>query len=139
MWTCSLCDRTFRQQNQHHYCGDRTIGHFLNGRSEKALALFDQLIEKISDIGPVKLHATKSMLVISADVGFAYVIQMGKEFIDVVLPFETPYEDNLCFRKIGKVPGSNDFNHHLRIMSADDFNAEVCSYLAKAYANGKAV
>ncbi|WP_162618694.1 hypothetical protein [Pedobacter yulinensis] len=42
-----------------------------------------------------------------------------------------------CFRKIAQVPGTSDYNHHLRLLSADDLNEEVRTYLQKAYANGK--
>ena len=139
MWTCNLCKRTFKYTNQTHYCGDQTAGNFLAGKTEVALNLFDQLIAKFEEIGPVKLYATKSMIVIAADIRFAYVINLGKNFVDVVLPFKTLYEDNLCFRKIVPVPGGDDYNHHLRLMFPDDLNEEVFSYLKKAYANGKAL
>ena len=137
MWTCSFCNRSFNLQNQHHYCGDETVAHFLRGKSETALILFDQLISSFEEIGPIKLHATKSMIVISSNKGFAYITQFGKNFMDVVMPFKELYEDNLCFRKMVLVPGSDDYNHHLRLMHTNDVNEEVIYYLKKAYANGK--
>lgn len=139
MWTCPLCSRPFKQTNQQHYCGDRTVGDFLKGKSDVSLALFDQLLVKLAEIGPIQLHATKSMIVLSAVTRFAFVINLGRNFVDIVLPFSEPYYDNLCFRKIGQVPGSNQYNHHLRIMFAEDLNEEVLGYLQKAYANGKNV
>lgn len=137
MWTCSLCNRSFKNTDQQHYCSDKTVGDFLAGKTETALQLFEHLISRLEEIGPIRLHATKSMLIISADVGFAYVIALGKNFVDLVLPFKKHFEDNLCFRKIALVPGSNDYNHHLRLMLPEDINEEVLSYLKKAYANGK--
>ncbi|RZL66719.1 MAG: hypothetical protein EOO93_05150 [Pedobacter sp.] len=107
------------------------------GKTETALQLFDCLIAKLEEIGPIKLHATKSMIVISADVKFAYIITLGKTFIDIVLPFKEPFDDNFCFRKIGLVPGTNHYNHHLRLMLPEDMNEEVFDYLKKAYAEGK--
>lgn len=77
------------------------------------------------------------MIAIASDHRFAYIISFGKTFVDVVLPFKEPFEENLCFRKIALVPGSKDYNHHLRIMYPDDINEEVFGYLQKAYANGK--
>lgn len=137
MWTCVLCNRSFKKNNQIHYCSDQTVGNFLAGKTETAINLFDHLIARFEEIGAIKLHATKSMIVISADIRFAYIIALGKNFVDVVLPFKEPFDDNLCFRKIGLVPGTNDYNHHLRIMFTDDINEEVFDYLKKAYANGK--
>jgi hypothetical protein len=139
MWICSSCNRAFKHNNQAHYCGDKTIGDFLAGKSEFSLSLFDALIAQFNEIGPIQFYATKSMIVIAATVRFAYIINIGKNFVDLVLPFKIAYEDNLCFRKIALVPGSDDYNHHLRLMFVEDLNEEVISYLKKAYDNGKAI
>lgn len=123
--------------NQKPFYSDRSIQSFLSGKSETSIILFEKLVDSFERIGPIQLYATKSMIVISADSGFAYIIAMGKTFLDVVLPFKEPFEDNLCFRKIVLVPETNDYNHHLRIMLPEDLNEEVLGYLKKAYANGK--
>ena len=44
------------------------------------------------------------MISFSATKGFAYVIQLGKNFVDVVFPLKQAYTDNLCFSKIKPVP-----------------------------------
>lgn len=137
MWTCTSCNRSFEKSNQIHSCKDQSVDDFLLGKSNLAIDLFELLISNFEQIGAIKIHATKSMIVISADKGFAYVINLGKNFVDVVFPFNESYEDNLCFRKIALVPGTNDYNHHLRIMYAEDFNDEVLAYMKKAYAKGK--
>ncbi|MBY0542438.1 MAG: hypothetical protein K2P75_03480 [Sphingobacteriaceae bacterium] len=137
MWTCTFCNRSFEKVNQTHSCKDQSVDDFLLGKPDYAINLFDLLISKFEEIGPIKIHATKSMVVISADKGFAYVINLGKNFLDIVLPFNERFEDNLCFRKIALVPGTNDYNHHLRIMYQEDFNEEVFDYMQKAYDKGK--
>ncbi|WP_293786406.1 hypothetical protein [uncultured Pedobacter sp.] len=53
---------------------------------------------------------------------------MGKNFVHVVIPFDQPYEYNLCFTKIVQVPGTNQFNHHLRIFFEEDINNEVKTF-----------
>lgn len=139
MYTCPQCLRSFKQTNQKHFCANKSVGNFIAGKTETSLALFDKFTAKLQEIGPIKIHATKSMLVISSHLAFAYVITLGKAFVDVVLPFNEANTDNYCFRKIGQIPGTNTFNHHLRLMYAADLNDEVCYYLRKAYANGKNV
>lgn len=116
---------------------DKATADFLQNKSATSIALFRQLTATLLKIGNVEYHAGKTMIAFSGRINFAYVIQMGKDFIDVVLPFKQPYEDNLCFRKIKAVPGSDDYNHHLRIYHPDDLNEEVISYLKIAYENGK--
>ncbi|RQO71647.1 hypothetical protein DBR43_10370 [Pedobacter sp. KBW06] len=116
---------------------DKAIADFLQNKSAASIALFEALVAAFKEIGPVEFHAAKTMIAFSAKINFAYVIQMGKDFIDIVLPFKQPYEDNLCFRKIKAVPGSDDYNHHLRIYLPEDLNEEVLSYLRMAYEKGK--
>ncbi|SHH06676.1 DUF5655 domain-containing protein [Pedobacter caeni] len=116
---------------------DQKTADFLQNKSAASIALFDHLIMTFKSIGDVEYHAAKTMIAFSNRINFAYVIQMGKDFIDIVLPFKQPYEDNLCFRKIKPVPGSDDYNHHLRIYHMEDLNEEVTGYLKMAYENGK--
>ena len=109
------------------------LREFLRSKPDTALNLFDGLLAVVAQYGEISVHPAKSMIAIASTRKFAYVIQFGKTFIDVVLPFKTAYADNLCFRKIKPVPRSDDFNHHLRICSAEDFNEEVTGYLKLAY------
>lgn len=137
MWTCNNCNLDFKNTYQKHNCGAQTVENFLFGKTNYTLTLFEHLVAKFEEIGPISLHATRSMIVFKKDKGFAYVVNLGKNFVDVVLPFKEPYEDNLCFRKIALVSGSSDYNHHLRIIMPEDINEEVFDYMKKAYANGK--
>ncbi len=115
---------------------DQTIKEFFLKKSAHSIALFEELNTAFQQIGDVKFHATKTMIAFSSRINFAYIIQMGKDFIDVVFPFKQVYEDNLCFRKIKQVPGSDDYNHHIRIYAKEDLNEEVRFYMKKAYENG---
>ncbi|ETZ20453.1 DUF5655 domain-containing protein [Pedobacter sp. V48] len=109
---------------------------FLQGKSSSSIELFNHFVSCYQQLGEVKFHATKTMIAFSSRINFAYVIQFSKNFIDVVFPFKQPYEDNMCFRKIKLVPGSDDYNHHLRIYYKEDINDEVLMYMSMAYKNG---
>jgi hypothetical protein len=50
-----------------------------------------------------------------------------------VFPFKQEYHDNLCFKKVGQIPGQNQFNHHFRMLAVEDLNEEVISFMQKAY------
>lgn len=105
---------------------------FLNGKTEYTLGLFRFFIEQLAEMSEVNLRATKSMIVIKSKTPFAYLTQLGKNFIHVVIPFDQPHENNLCFTKIAKVPGTEQFNHHLRIYFKEDINEEVKTFLKMA-------
>ena len=137
MWTCPLCNQDFINNNQVHSCHDKELSDFLNGKTLYTIDLFNHFVTTYQHIGEVKLHATKSMISVGTSVRFAYVIQLGKNFIDVVFPFIQAYPDNLCFNKIKPVPGSTDFNHHFRMYFKDDLNDEVKKYMKMAFETGR--
>ncbi len=111
---------------------EKHLSDFLNGKTEYTLGLFRFFIDQLGEFGMIKLSPTKSMIAIESKTQFAYITQLGKNFIHVVIPFDQPYEDNLCFTKIAQVPGTNQFNHHLRIFFTEDINNEVKAFLRLA-------
>jgi len=136
MWTCPLCDQQFKNNNQLHSCNDKTLNHFLKGKSDFVVSLFWHFVDRFQSVGEVTIHPTKSMIAIAANTRIAYVTRIGKDFIDVTFPFKQPYNDNLCFHKIAKVPGQQQFNHHFRMYSNEDINEEVISYMKLAFNKG---
>jgi hypothetical protein len=118
---------------------DQPVSDFLKGKSDASTYLFYHFMQCYIEIGEIKPQATKTMIALKADKSFAYIIKLGKDFIDVVFPFKTFFSDNLCFHKIARVPGTDDYNHHLRIYNIDDVNDEVKQYMKLAYLNGKTV
>ena len=137
MWMCPLCERKFVNTNQVHSCGDKGLDDFLHGKSEATLELFHHFITTYRKIGKITLAPAKSMIGIVVKTRIAYVIALGKNFVDVVFPFDRPHDDNLCFRKIAQVPGSQQFNHHLRIIRKEDVNEEVRKFMKLAYKAGE--
>jgi hypothetical protein len=117
---------------------EKTLDDFLNGKSPHTLALFDHFVEGYKQIGKVTLHPAKTMIGIATSrKRIAYIIQLGKDFIHVVFPFEKPYPDNLCFQKIAQVPGDvKQFNHHFRMYAKEDVNKEVLRFMKLAYQLG---
>jgi hypothetical protein len=83
------------------------------------------------------VHPAKTMIGIATPrKRICYVTQVGKDFIHVVFPFEVTYPDNLCFQKIAQVPGQQQYNHHFRMHSKEDLNAEVKKFMKLAYTEG---
>jgi hypothetical protein len=118
--------------------GEKSLEDFLDGKSPQTLALFDHFIAEYRKLGKITIHPAKSMIGIATQrKRVAYITQLGKNFIHVVFPFESPYRDNLCFQKIVQVPGDDkQYNHHLRILAKEDVNAEVKKFMKLAYTLG---
>jgi hypothetical protein len=117
---------------------DKTLEDFLNGKSAHTIALFKHFVDQYKRIGNVTIHPAKTMIGIATPrKRIAYVIQLGKDFIHVVFPFEKPHNGNLCFQKIAQVPGvAKQFNHHFRMLRKEDINKEVLGFMALAYREG---
>ena len=114
---------------------DKELSAFLQGKSEHTLALFHHFIEQYKSIGTIEVLPAKTMIGISnGNKRVAYITQLGKNFIHVVFPFKTAYEDNLCFQKIAQVPGdTRQFNHHFRMLLTEDVNPEVKKFMKMAF------
>lgn len=137
MWTCPLCDQQFKNNNQSHSCNDKTLNDFLKNKPEVTVSLFWHFVDRFQSVGTITIHPTKSMIAIGATTRIAYITRIGKDFIDVTFPFKQAYNDNLCFHKIAKVPGQQQFNHHFRMYRSEDVNKEVLSYMKLAFKGGQ--
>jgi hypothetical protein len=112
------------------------LDQFITGKSVAAVALLDYFIAEFQSIGEITIHPTKTMIgIANKHKRIAYVVQIGKAFIEVIFMFKRPYQNNMCFRKIPQVPGQQQFNHHFRMQSVDDINEEILYYMRLAYYN----
>lgn len=136
MWTCPDCDQNFMHKNQYHSCNDRTVDSFFIGKSEYIIELFRYFIVEFQNINGFVLHPAKSRIAFAAKIRFGYIARVGKDYIDVALTFNKPYFDNLCFYRIGEVPGGKIFQHYLRLKHKDDINDEVRKFMRMALQAG---
>ncbi|MCZ4223095.1 DUF5655 domain-containing protein [Pedobacter rhodius] len=111
---------------------ENDLSGFLNGKTEYTIELFRFFIDEFSRLSDVNIRPLKSMISIEGKHNYVYITQLGKNFIHVVFHFNKPFEDNLCFSKIAQVPGTHQYNHHLRIYYKDDVNEEVKSFMKMA-------
>src|SRR5580693_9487223 len=66
MWICPLCNSEFVNTNQVHSCNDKTLGDFLNGKSDCTVGLFYHLVNEFQRIGGITVHPAKSMIAFAA-------------------------------------------------------------------------
>jgi hypothetical protein len=111
------------------------LNRFLFGKPAYAVMLFSHFIEEFKRIGPITVHASKTMIgITNSCVKIAYVSQLSKDFIHVVFHFRQPYHDNLCFQKIIKWPGDDvRYTHHFRMFYKEDVNDEVRAFMRLAF------
>lgn len=136
MWTCPACHQQFVNQNCLHSCNEKSLADFLTGKSEQTIALFDYLIDQMRTIGEFVLHPAKHRIAFASKIRFGYIQRLGKNYIDVVFQFREAYEDNFCFFRIARVPGTSIYNHYCRICRKEDINNEVRDFMKKAFEIG---
>jgi hypothetical protein len=115
-----------------------TIEDHLDGKSPQTRQLFFHFLAEFEKAGKITVHPAKTMIGIATPrKRIAYITQLGKNYIHVVFMFQAPHHNNLCFQKIAQVPGEDkQFNHHFRMLSKDDVNAEVRKFMELACAEG---
>ena len=133
MWTYPKCSQQFVNRNHPHSCNERTVEDFLEGKSEHTVDLFHHFINEYRKICDMKLHPTRYRIGFAGQIRFGYVNRLGRDFVDISLTFDTPYEDNYCFYRIGVVPGEKYFQHYLRIYRKEDVNEEVKKFMRMAW------
>ena len=136
MWACPFCNQKFVHSNQLHSCNEKTVNDFLKGKSETTIGLFYAFIQEYQKLGNFVLHPARTRIAFAARIRFGYIHRLGKDFVDVALTFDRPYHDNLCFYRIGEVPGGKIFQHYLRIFRREDINDEMKKFMRLALENG---
>lgn len=133
MWTCTKCGQKFVYQNANHSCRDRSVENFLEGKSEHTINLFLQFVEEYNKIGEIVLHPAKTRIAFAAEIRFAYIHRLGRDYIDIVFQFRQNFEDANQFYKIAQIPDSNAFNHYVRIKNKKDITDKLRNYMRLAY------
>ncbi|HYG53084.1 MAG TPA: DUF5655 domain-containing protein [Flavobacteriales bacterium] len=106
---------------------------FLTGKSPRAMELYMHFIQEYKKLGALEIIPAKTMLgVFNGKRRVAYITRFGKNFLHVVFMFDQAYPDNLCFTKVAQVPGTNQFNHHFRMLDEADVNKEVKKFMKMA-------
>lgn len=136
MWVCPECQQKFLKKNQSHSCRERTVDDFLLGKSDYTISLFHYFVNQFRKIGAFDLHPAKSRIAFAAKIRFGYIHRLGRNYIDIALTFPKPYRENLCFYRIGEVPGGKYFQHYFRLYKEEDLNDEVKEYMELALAYG---
>ena len=135
-WECPECHQLFLHRNAVHSCNDKSLDEHLQGKSELTKELFYAIVRQFREFGEIALHPAKWRIAFAADIRFAYIHRLGKNYVDLVLQFGQSFDDNYCFYKIANIPGSQTFNHYVRIERQEDLNEEVKGFMRLAYESG---
>jgi hypothetical protein len=133
LWECAKCGRQFANRNQSHGCTTLTLAQHLNGKSDKAVALFRAWEEAIRANGPVRLHPTKTRIGFIGRMTFANAT-LKKDCVEagLILPYRSHDP-----RFHGFIPSGGGGVHYFRIEHPDDIDDQIRMCLKDAYRIGQ--
>jgi len=132
MWTCPKCKQKFYNTNQSHSCGRYTVADFLQGKSEKAIALLEYFLSEYRKIGDFDLHPVKTRIALLTQMRFCAINRVGKDFIDLHLVLTEPHPSVIGFYKIDNL-ADRFFVHHLKLYRKADLTADIRRCMRQAY------
>ncbi len=134
LWTCPECSKRFVGRNMWHSCGEHSVEAFLAGKSERALALWEQLVDMVGRCGPFELAAAKTRIGFMVRARFAGITALSDRGMS--LGFWLKEEiDSPRFAKKEHL-GGRDWIYRIRITDPSQLDDEVQTWLCQAYQVG---
>ena len=135
MWRCPRCGRSFANRNQTHTCAQlgELDAHFA-GCDPEVREIFARILTSVERLGPVTVLAEKSRIALHARMSFAAFTPRRHWLNGHVVLAERL--DSPRFTRIETYSPRNVL-HAFRLDRADQVDAEVLDWLARAYAVGQ--
>jgi Domain of unknown function (DUF5655) len=131
LWTCPKCGRRFVGRNMWHACGDYSIDRFLEGKGERARALFDRFESLIAACGPYEVAPAKTRVAFMARVRFAGVSAISDRGMTIAFGLPRRLRSGRV-RKVERY-GRDWYGHFMRITSPDQLDEELQAWLRESY------
>ena len=135
IWTCPKCGGQYFQKNLWHSCNRYSVSEFLEGKSARAIELYNYFLNEYKIIGPITLHVLKSRIAFMVKVRFSGVNKLGKDYIQGALWLKEKIVSDK-FYKIEFIP-PNNYIYHFRISDESFIDDEFKGYMKMAYEIGE--
>ena len=103
---------------------------YLEGKEPIVARIYERLICELQRFGPIKIEPKKSSIHLINRFGFAGVYTR-KDYINI----EAHLNYKLTGKRVSKAEqaSANRFHHTIKLMSPDDIDGELLSWLKQAY------
>ena len=129
MWTCSVCNRSFRNRNQSHSCMNLTIDHLLENKTSEIIDICMIFIEKAEGDKDIRVSLVKNAILFAVKSIF-FVLKPKSTHVDVALLLNVQKQEFPVY-KIIKVYGSQ-FAHFIKTETRQEVDEQLinCFHLA---------
>lgn len=133
LWSCPDCGRRFVNANQWHSCGNQELADVLEGVSDRARAIYDEIETELEAVDGLRVHPQKTRIAFITRMTFAGV-RLARRWVDLSFIIDEPVDDPRI-RRID-LYGPTSFAHEVRLEDVDAVDADVKGWLARSVRRG---
>jgi hypothetical protein len=133
IWVCPACGRQFVSVNRNHSCGRYNLADHFAGKEAGVRALYDLLLQRLEQWGPVAVFPVKTRIIFQAEVQFAAAMPR-KRWLDGYLWLRR----QAAHPRIHKIEMGvfRDYGHIFRLTHSEDLDGDLVDLLQEAYILG---
>ncbi|MFC3879698.1 DUF5655 domain-containing protein [Algoriphagus namhaensis] len=129
MWTCPICERDLKRENQWHMCIKADLDSLFAGKPKELEFIFDKILAEVIDWDNVIVSNTKKAIMFVHNQTFLVIRPMSK-FLDLQF-YSKEVQSCPPFFKSRQV--SKKFENHLRIFTLEELSPKLISWIRDSY------
>lgn len=130
LWKCSRCGHSFAKKNQWHSCLVTSVDKHFAGVNQALRKTYDTLIDRLKDLGPLRVDDVKSSINLVSKYHFGAVsVRQNHLRLGWILDSEIGHEriirtEKVCPSRVG---------HSIKPSTPEDVNSQLMEWLSRAY------
>lgn len=129
MWTCPICERDLKRENQWHMCIKADLNSLFDGKPKELEFVFDKILAQVYDWDEVIVSNTKNAIMFVHKQTFLVIRPMSK-FLD--LKFYSK-EQQLYPPFFKSTQVSKKFENRIRISSLEELTPTLNKLIRQSY------
>jgi len=129
MWTCPICERDLKCENQWHMCIKADLNTLFEGKPKELEFVFDKILAEVYDWDQVIVSNTKNAIMFVHKQTFLVIRPMSK-FLD--LKFYSK-EQQLCTPCFKSTQVSKKFENRIRISTLEELTPTLNKLIRQSY------
>lgn len=129
MWTCPICERDLKKENQWHMCIKADLNTLFEGKPKELEFVFDKILAEIYDWDDVIVNNTKNAIIFVHNQTFL-VIRPKSKFLDLQFYSKDPQSCPPFFKS---TQVSKKYENHLRVSCLDELTPTLLRYIRQSY------
>lgn len=129
-WTCSRCNRSFRNTNQSHSCVIRKAESLFEGKDATLWAVYQKLLSHLKNLEGLNISPVKNAILFSVKTNFLAVKPkinwLDIEFISYLKIDEFPIHKSIRVSK-------SKYANFIRLENTSNIDQQLIGWLKEAY------